>query len=41
LHEGKTGQGVVSGLKLKGVKNEDAGAFANKVDKDGIIRINK
>ena len=33
--------GVVSGLKLKGVKNEDAGVFANKVDNDGIIRINK
>lgn len=32
--------GVVSGLKLKGVKNEDAGHFANKVDDDGIIRIN-
>lgn len=34
-------KGVVSGLKLKGVKNEDAGAFANKVDADGVIRINK
>lgn len=34
-------QGVVSGLKLKGVKNEAAGHFANKVDDDGIIRINK
>jgi hypothetical protein len=33
-------EGVVSGLKLKGVKNEDAGKFANKVDPDGIIRIN-
>lgn len=33
-------QGVVSGLKLKGVKNEAAGNFANKVDDDGIIRIN-
>ena len=33
-------EGVVSGLKLKGVKNEDAGHFANKVDDDGIIRIN-
>lgn len=31
--------GVVSGLKLKGVKNEAAGHFANKVDDDGIIRI--
>jgi hypothetical protein len=41
LHEGKKDQGVVSGLKLKGVKNEDAGNFANKVDKDGVIRINK
>lgn len=39
-HEYKTKQrGVVSGLKLKGVKNEDAGAFANKVDKDGTIWI--
>lgn len=34
-------EGIVSGLKLKGVKNEDAGKFANKVDADGIIRINK
>lgn len=34
-------QGVVSGLKLKGVKNSDAGHFANKVDPDGVIRINK
>ena len=34
-------EGVVSGLKLKGVHNEDAGHFANKVDPDGIIRINK
>jgi hypothetical protein len=34
-------QGVVSGLRLKGVKNEDAGHFANKVDPDGVIRINK
>lgn len=33
-------EGVVSGLKLKGVKNEDAGHFANKVDHDGVIRIN-
>jgi hypothetical protein len=31
--------GVVSGLKLKGVKNEAAGHFANKVDDDGIIRL--
>ncbi len=34
-------QGVVSGLKLKGVSNDRAGHFANKVDHDGIIRINK
>jgi hypothetical protein len=34
-------QGVVSGLKLKGVTNEAAGHFANPVDEDGIIRINK
>ena len=34
-------QGVVSGLKLKGVSNKQAGFFANKVDPDGIIRINK
>lgn len=33
-------EGVVSGLKLKGVKNEAAGKFANKVDPDGVIRIN-
>lgn len=33
-------QGVVSGLKLKGVSNEAAGKFANKVDPDGVIRIN-
>lgn len=39
LHEGK--EGVVSGLQLKGVKNENAGHFANKVDSDGVIRINK
>lgn len=32
-------QGVVSGLKLKGVKKEAAGNFANKVDDDGIIRL--
>lgn len=32
-------QGVVSGLKLKGIKNEAAGYFANKVDDDGIIRL--
>lgn len=40
LKEGKTGHGVVSGLMLKGVKNEEAGHFANKVDADGIARIN-
>jgi hypothetical protein len=33
--------GVVSGLQLKGVKNENAGHFANKVDPDGVIRINR
>lgn len=33
-------EGVVSGLHLKGVKNEDAGNFANPVDADGVIRIN-
>ena len=32
--------GVVSGLRLKGVTNERAGKFANRVDPDGIIRIN-
>lgn len=41
LTEGKKGEGVVSGLRLKGVKNEAAGNFANKVDNDGIIRFNK
>lgn len=41
LKHGHAGHGVVSGLMLKGVKNEDAGDFANKVDSDGIIRINK
>lgn len=39
--EGTPGHGVVSGLKLKGVKNEAVGPFANKVDDDGIIRINR
>lgn len=34
------GEGVVSGLALKGVSNQAAGHFANKVDPDGIIRIN-
>lgn len=33
--------GVVSGLQLKGVKNEAAGHFANPVDDDGVIRINR
>jgi hypothetical protein len=41
LTEGHKGHGVVSGLKLKGVTAEKAGHFANKVDPDGIIRINK
>lgn len=41
LSEGGQGQGVVSGLQLKGVSNEQAGKFANPVDPDGIIRINK
>lgn len=40
LKEGHPGHGVVSGLKLKGASNNNAGHFANKVDKDGIIRIN-
>ena len=35
------GEGVVSGLALKGVSNQQAGHFANKVDPDGIIRINR
>lgn len=35
------GHGVVSGLKLKGVTAAAAGHFANKVDHDGVIRINK
>lgn len=34
-------EGVVSGLELKGVKNSDAVHFANKVDADGVIRINQ
>lgn len=38
---GQLGHGVVSGLKLKGVSNEQAGNFANKVDEDGIIRFNR
>ena len=37
--EKASGTGVVSGLKLKGIKNEAAGHFANKVDDDGIIRL--
>lgn len=40
LTEGKPGHGVVSGLGLKGSSNKKAGHFANKVDPDGIIRIN-
>lgn len=32
---------AVSGLKLKGIKNSEAGHFANKVDDDRIARINK
>jgi hypothetical protein len=38
--EGQPHHGVVSGLMLKGVKNEDAGNFANKTE-DGIGHINK
>jgi hypothetical protein len=38
--EGQAHQGVVSGLMLKGVKNEDAGSFANKVE-SGESHINK
>lgn len=33
-------EGVVSGLKLKGVRNEAAGKFANRVNKHGIIEFN-
>jgi hypothetical protein len=40
-HEGKAHQGVVSGLMLKGVKNEAAGHFANAVDENGEGHINK
>jgi hypothetical protein len=40
-HEGKPHQGVVSGLMLKGVKNEHAGHFANAVDASGEAHINK
>lgn len=32
-------RGVVSGLALKGVTNESAGHFANKVDEHGVIHI--
>jgi len=39
--EGQSGHGVVSGLMLKGVKNEAAGHFANKVDENGVAHINK
>ncbi len=39
--EGQPHHGVVSGLKLKGVSAASAGHFANKVDPDGVIRINK
>jgi len=41
--QGSSGHGVVSGLKLKGVNNEAAGHFANKVhveDGKAIIKIN-
>jgi hypothetical protein len=41
LIEGKGGHGVVSGLMLKGVKNEDAGHFANDVDEKGFAHINR
>ena len=34
-------EGVVSGLRLKGVTNDAAGKFANRVDPDGVIRINR
>jgi hypothetical protein len=34
-------RGVVSGLKLKGVSNDTAGNFANEVDKNGIVHLNK
>lgn len=40
-HDIPKGHGVVSALELKGVKNSDAVHFANKVDDDGVIRINK
>lgn len=38
---GSPGHGVVSSLTLKGSANHQAGNFANTVDDDGIIRINK
>lgn len=41
LAQGHKGHGVVSGLGLKGVSNQAAGHFANPVDHDRIIRINK
>jgi hypothetical protein len=41
LSEGKPGHGVVSGLVLKGVKNEAAGHFANDVDQNGVAHINR
>ena len=41
LKEGKSGHGVVSGLMLKGVKNEEAGHFANDVDEHGVAHINR
>lgn len=40
LKEGNPHQGVISGLMLKGVKNEAAGSFANPV-LDGVSHINK
>ena len=41
LKEGRAGHGVISGLVLKGVKNESAGPFANEVHSDGTAKINK
>lgn len=41
LKEGHPGHGVVSGLILKGVKNEDAGHFATPVPENGKVVINK
>lgn len=37
---GTPGNGVISLLKLKGVKNEAAGAFASRVPEDGIVKFN-